>query len=130
MELTAETYRNILKSLRSDARSSKTMEKRVAPRVGLRSKITIVADGGPSVVTWCRDLSTKGIGLVHSIPLKIGSQFVAMLPTQGKEPLPVVYTVANCRELSKSLYSIGASLDRIIETAAEEKPAEAQTPAA
>jgi hypothetical protein len=130
MELTAETYRSILASLRSDPRSNKSTEKREAPRVGLRSKITVVPDGGKSVSTWCRDLSINGIGLVHGRPMKLGSQFVAMLPTRGKDPMPVVYTVVNCRAISDSLFSIGASLDRIIETTSEEKPAEAKTQSA
>ena len=122
MQLTADTYLSILKSLRSDPRSGKTMEKRGSPRVGLRSKLTIVPDGGVSISTWCRDLSTNGIGIVHSAPLPLGSQLIAMLPTHGKEPLPVVYTVVNCREISRTLYSIGAQLERVIDLASPEAP--------
>lgn len=114
MQLTAETYREILRSLRSDTRSNRNLEKRSAPRVGLRSKITIVpAGGGAPIVTCVRDLSANGIGLVHPEIMHIGSQFTAMFAGRGNDTLAVVYTVANCKELSKSLYSIGATVARI-----------------
>jgi hypothetical protein len=129
MELTAETYRDILRSLRSDPRSEKTMEKRTAPRVGLRSKLTITPEGGNNAVTWCRDLSINGIGLVHSEGLKIGQQFIAILPNYGQESLTVVYTVVNCRQLSKQLYSIGARLERVIDLKSGAQSPETPKPA-
>jgi hypothetical protein len=114
MQLTADLYREILRSLRSDTRSNRNLEKRGAPRVGLRSKITIVpAGGGTPIVTCVRDLSANGIGLVHPEIMPIGSQFTAMFAGRGNDTLAVVYTVANCKELSKSLYSIGATVARI-----------------
>lgn len=114
MQLTADLYREILRSLRSDTRSNRNLEKRGAPRVGLRSKVTIIlASGGPPTVTCVRDLSANGIGLVHPEPMSIGSQFTAMFAGRANDTLAVVYTVANCKELSKTLYSIGASVSRI-----------------
>ena len=113
MQLTADLYREILRSLRSDTRSNRNLEKRSAPRVGLRSKITIVPEGCSPIVTCVRDLSANGIGLVHPEIMPIGSQFTAMFAGRGNDTLAVVYTVANCKELSKSLYSIGATVARI-----------------
>lgn len=114
MQLTADLYREILRSLRSDTRSNRNLEKRGAPRVGLRSKLTIIPSSGASpVVTCVRDLSANGIGLVHTEAMPIGSQFTAMFAGRVNDTLAVVYTVANCKELSKSLYSIGATVARI-----------------
>lgn len=114
MQLTADLYREILRSLRSDTRSNRNLEKRSAPRVGLRSKLTIVSGtGGGPVVACVRDLSANGIGLIHNEALPVGSQFTAMFAGRANDTLTVVYTVANCKEISKSLYSIGASVSRI-----------------
>ena len=105
------------------------MEKRTAPRVGLRSKLTITPEGGTNVITWCRDLSSNGIGLVHAEGLKVGTQFTAVLPNYGQESLTVVYTVVNCRPLSKQLYSVGARLERVIDLKAEASSADPPKPA-
>ncbi|HXE54967.1 MAG TPA: PilZ domain-containing protein [Tepidisphaeraceae bacterium] len=114
MQLTADLYREILRSLRSDNRSSRNLEKRAAPRVGLRSKLTIVPSTGSAPTNTCvRDISAHGIGLVHPESMPIGSQFTAMFAGRANDTLAVVYTVANCKEISKSLYSIGATVSRI-----------------
>jgi hypothetical protein len=118
MQLSAELYRQIVKSLRSDPRSSRNLEKRIAPRVGLRSKLTIarrMPGGAPPVqaVVWVRDLSTSGIGIVVVEPLPMRSEFVALLPGALGESMSIIYTVVHCKELAKSLYSIGATLTRI-----------------
>jgi hypothetical protein len=41
------------------------------------------------------------------------SEFAAHLPGAMGEALTIVYTVMHCKELAKSLYSIGATLTRI-----------------
>lgn len=114
MQLTADLYREILRSLRSDNRSSRNLEKRTAPRVGLRSKLTIIPSNGSAPASTCvRDISANGIGLVHPESLPIGSQFTAMFAGRANDALAVVYIVANCKEISKTLYSIGATVVRI-----------------
>ena len=114
MQLTADLYREILHSLRSDSRSSRHLEKRSSPRVGLRSRLTIIPEpGAPPVLTCVRDISANGVGIIHPEPMAIGSQFTALFEGRGSDTLTVVYTVANCKEISKSLYSIGASVLRV-----------------
>lgn len=117
MQLSAELYRQIVRSLRSDPRSSRNMEKRVAPRVGLRSKLGIIRRGPGGIElqssVWVRDLSTSGIGIVTAEPFPKRSEFIAQLPGVMGESMAIVYTVCHCKELAKSLYSIGATLTRI-----------------
>jgi hypothetical protein len=118
MQLSAELYRQIVRSLRSDPRTSRNLEKRINPRVGLRTKLTITrrafGSGTPTQSSvWVRDLSTSGIGIVTSEPLQMRSEFAAHLPGAMGEALTIVYTVMHCKELAKSLYSIGATLTRI-----------------
>lgn len=118
MQLSAELYRQIVQSLRSDPRSSRNLEKRIAPRVGLRSKLTIarrLPGGAPAaqISVWVRDISSTGIGFVTSEPLPMRSEIVALLPGALGESMSIIYTVVHCKELAKSLYSIGATLTRI-----------------
>lgn len=114
MQLTSDLYREILRSLRSDSRSSRNLEKRSAPRVGLRSRVTIIpGSGGVPVLSSVRDLSANGIGLVHTEAMAVGAQFTAMFAGRANDALTVVYSVANCKEISKSLYSIGARVVRV-----------------
>lgn len=131
MQLTADLYREILRSLRSDSRSSRNLEKRSSPRVGLRSRVTILpAGGGAPVVIGVRDLSANGIGLVHTQAMPIGARFTAMFAGRVHDSLAVVYCVANCKELSKSQYSIGASVVRVDRGAASAVRPAAKRPSA
>ena len=116
MQLTADLYRDILASLRSDTKSNRNLEKRGAPRVGLRSRLTIIPANGSAaqpVSAWVRDLSANGIGIVHTESLPVGSQFTAMFAGRLNDTLTVVFTVVNCKELSKNLFSIGATIANV-----------------
>jgi len=117
--LTAEVFKDVISALRSDESSTRLLDKRGSPRVGLRTKLQIVTgpigpfENPPSEV-WLRDLSAGGMGIVHSRELEPGSTFVAHLPRRQGPPLRVLYEVAHCKRLSKDLFSIGAKLTRIL----------------
>jgi hypothetical protein len=117
MALSADQFKQIVASLKSDAPDRGAYEKRAAPRVGLRTKITIYMDGDPTRPTdvWVRDLSANGIGFVHGHPIEQNREFLIKFPMRGNHWLSVVYSVMHCKDLSKSLYFIGARLDRINE---------------
>ena len=117
--LTAEVFKDVISALRSDESSTRLLDKRSSPRVGLRTKLSIVT--GPTgpfeaapVDVWLRDLSSGGIGIVHNQELEPGEVFVAHLPRRQGPPLRVLYEVAHCKRLAKDLYSIGAKLNRIL----------------
>ncbi|HZN64438.1 MAG TPA: PilZ domain-containing protein [Tepidisphaeraceae bacterium] len=117
--LTAEVFKDVISALRSDESSTRLLDKRSSPRVGLRTKLAIVT--GPTgpfeaapVDVWLRDLSSGGIGIVHNQELEPGAAFVAHLPRRQGPPLRVLYEVAHCKRLAKDLYSIGAKLNRIL----------------
>ena len=117
MALSAEQFKQIVACLRSDAPDKGASEKRGAPRVGLRTKVTIYMDGDETRGTdvWIRDLSANGIGFVHGHALEANREFLIRFPMRGNHSLAVVYSVMHCKDLSKSLYFIGARLDRINE---------------
>lgn len=117
--LTADVFRDVISALRSDESSTRILDKRSSPRVGLRTKLAIVTGPTgpfepPPVEVWLRDLSAGGMGIVHGRELEPGSTFVAHLPRRQGPPLRVLYEVAHCKRLAKDLYSIGAKLNRIL----------------
>jgi hypothetical protein len=117
MALSADQFKQILASLKSDAPDKGSFEKRSAPRVGLRTKIRIYLDRDESrgFDIWIRDLSANGIGFVNGAPLESGREFLIRFPIRGKHSLSVVYSVMHCKDLSKSQFFIGARMDRIDE---------------
>jgi PilZ domain-containing protein len=117
--LTAEVFKDVIGALRSDDNSNRVLDKRASPRVGLRTKLAIVAGPAgafeqPPVEVWLRDLSAGGIGIVHNREMERGAPFVAHLPRRQGAALRVLYEVAHCKRLAKDLYSIGARLSRIL----------------
>ena len=64
-----------------------------------------------------KDLSSGGIGLVHTQPLEKGSQFVIQLPQPGGAPKSLLYTVVRCEAPSSGgPYSIGAELACVLKS--------------
>jgi hypothetical protein len=122
MSLTGDEFNEIIQSLRSDIQGKRGFEKRGAPRVGLRSRGTIVScehlrlSGAPTPV-WIRDLSVSGIGIIHCHPLEPGMQFVAQFLRPAKPPLSVLYTVTHTKPISKTIFSIGAKMEQVMDEA-------------
>jgi hypothetical protein len=115
MDLSAEQYKEIIQSLKAHGWERRNAEQRNQPRVGLRSHLSIrpqLADGAAQKASkvWLRDLSPTGIGIVHSQLLEEGTEFVAEFPTFNHRKLSVLYSVAHCHPLSKSLFNIGGRL--------------------
>ena len=119
MSLSAEQFREIVRSLKSDGVGVRSSEKRAGPRVGLRCRLSIRhfkngrADETPTMV-WLRDLSAAGIGVVHSQYLEEGQAFIAEFPLRNSRCLGVMYKVVHTKTISKNLHSIGAMLERVM----------------
>ena len=122
MKLTAEQFEQIVAHLRSDKGRGGQQDRRRAPRVGLRTLITIVpcVSGGSMArrEVRVRDLSADGIGLLHREPLKLGTFLVSLLPRANGEPVNAVYRVVRCHQVGDRQYLVGAKLDRVIDNAA------------
>jgi hypothetical protein len=115
-QLTAQLYKQILASLKSDPPNRST-NKRAQGRVGLRCSVQITPvsfgdTGANPFVVWVRDISMKGIGIVTSMPMSENSTFVAHFSRDPEPPLAVNYKVIYCRRLSSDLYSVGAALEQ------------------
>ena len=70
-----------------------------------------------------KDLSSGGIGLVHSQPIDKGSQFVIQLPQPGGTIKSLLYTVVRCEAPGGGgPYSIGAELVCVLKPDGPGKP--------
>jgi HD-like signal output (HDOD) protein len=67
---------------------------------------------GQAVEVRLKDISTTGIGLIHSERLEVGSQFIIHLPDRNG-PRTLLYTVVRC-ETYGGLSSIGAQLTSVL----------------
>lgn len=114
MNITAETFLQIIKSLRSDSSNGQTREQRKTPRVGVRGRSTITIpskSGSKQHPVTVRDLSVNGIGMLMVEPLvAVGEEFVLMLPSGGQQDKrQMLCKVTRFNKLSPNLYSVGAS---------------------
>ena len=116
MGLSAETFRNIMQSLRSDAACGRNAEQRSEPRVGLRSRATILISHGNRIsrrVVRVRDISLSGIGLVCDDPIAEGTAVLVHLP--GLPASSIICRVVHCDELDGGVHRIGCHFETVIE---------------
>jgi hypothetical protein len=84
-------------------------------------------DGILSVIPWShgmlgeafqaqlKDVSTRGIGIIHTVPLPIGSRFLIRHAYRKGEPKTLLYQVVRCNVLSAAgLFCIGAELTDVL----------------
>jgi hypothetical protein len=117
VSLSAEQFKSIIQGLKSDRPGHGSFEKRANPRVGLRAKITVYQGGDTTKPreVWVRDLSSSGIGIVHTEPIQAGTDFLVCFPLRATDHLWVFYRVMHCRSISPKLYFTGAKLKYIEE---------------
>jgi hypothetical protein len=118
MILTADKFEQIVASLKSYGTTSRSAEKRAAPRVGLRMQIAIVphTPGEPAKqqFVWLRDISVGGMGFLNSRPMTVGTFLLVCLPKGQKDTLTILYRVVRCVPISDKQFVIGVKLERVI----------------
>lgn len=120
MPLPAQLLRELLTCLKADKSPRRALDKRCAPRVGMRERIEAVplagetpaADGLPC---WVRNLSGTGIGLLTREALAVGSEFVIPFHRSEGGPLRVLYRVTQAVRVSEDFYGIGGKLVKVVE---------------
>lgn len=81
------------------------------------------------VIAAVRDLSTAGIGLVHSQRIENGEQFILRMPLE-RGPIALLCTVTYCKPVALGIYALGAFFAREINSNATTAPTDAQIPSA
>lgn len=113
MRLTAETFDELIRSLRSNAPAGS--EKRRQPRVGLRVRAEVMVRdpatgfGGERAEITIRDISAGGVGLLVPRPIDAGQRFSLVL--DGAASRSVRCVVMHCRSVGANLFRIGAKFE-------------------
>ena len=118
MDLTAEQFADILKSL-GEGRNAAPSDKRRAARVThrCRAAITLGSDirSAQRASVTVKDLSPRGICLVRAEEIRTGSNFIIALGRKGAPPVCILCTVVHCQAVSKGMHTIGAEFTCIID---------------
>ena len=94
-----------------------TDSRRREQRLDVRARATIIPltdslAAAPFDVA-LRDLSAGGIGFLHSERIRLGEQFVVLLPG-GRDSLAILCQVSHYQPLADRLYSVGAEFTRVL----------------
>lgn len=120
MKLSADQFKQIITSLRSDISPHKrSSERRDGPRVGFRMTVTVVpctVDDKPvRLEVRVRDLSTEGVGILHHSPMEPQSRFVALMSRANGASVRALYRVARCEKVAHRQFLIGGILERVLD---------------
>ncbi len=116
MQLSAEMLQEIIKTLRSDERSSSRHGMRKEGRVGVRCAVDLVPhtfdDNGAKIIkVKVRDVAPSGIGFISRTSMTVGQELICRLPTEGGAITEVPMTVRHCHRISKDLFNVGAKFN-------------------
>jgi hypothetical protein len=126
MKLTAETFEDLVASLR--AQHSADNINRKSARVGLHvtANMLVIEEAGVPPERHSvniRDLSAEGISVLHHAPLRQGRPFVIELQRVSGLPLKLLCVVRHCRMVGTKLFSIGAIFRQTLSNDAAEHAA-------
>jgi hypothetical protein len=115
VQLQIQHYGAVVDALRTVAASGGS-EKRRHNRVEIQAKIDLaLLSNSPtgSHVTrvyagLTRDVSIGGLGVMQYVPIEVGQQFIAVLPTGKDASLYMVCKSVFCRALAEGVFGIGA----------------------
>ena len=63
------------------------------------------------------DFSPSGVGLIHTGPLDLGSEYLIKVPRPNAEELIVLLTVARCKQQEDGTYLVGLELSSVMDRA-------------
>jgi len=121
-ELSSADFESIVRSLRSDKQAGRSSDKRKTPRVGLSGRVTVIPCSHhvdrSAVTAMVRDLSTTGIGLAHSNPVRAGEQIIVRFAATHNEPAKAILClVTHSITVGERLFTTGAKFLKDIEVA-------------
>ena len=112
MQLSADQLASFSAALKVSDHQPKPSERRRTQRLDVRATVavTLINEGqrGESLMPRLRDLSPRGIALLHTAPLQQGQQFVVTLPRDDGPSVMILCTVMHSRPGQGTLHTIGA----------------------
>ena len=61
------------------------------------------------------DFSPTGVGLVHTAPLDLGSEYLIKVPRPHYDDLIILLTVVRCKQLEDGTYLVGLELSSVMD---------------
>jgi hypothetical protein len=121
LKLSGEQFQEIISQLVSDEQDVQ-QDKRREPRVGVRaegmvSPWTMAENAAPQTRITIRDLSRGGINILTATPIPKGTRFILRLHRFQQKSLLAHYEVRYFKPLTNSLFSIGAKLVNLSDSA-------------
>ncbi len=120
MNLTAEEFGSIVKSLGGAQGGKKGSEKRRASRIEYSGFVEVVicdqnsgSCGRPVRAQVC-DLSSRGIALYLPEALASGSQFIVQFPQYPNRQVRILCTVAHARPQADKRFNVGAEFTCVL----------------
>jgi hypothetical protein len=118
VKLSVELFQKTLQHLKGETASGR-VEKRSAPRVGLRARILLTAVRTTGledpIAVWTRDISRIGLGVISTSQFKIGDHYLLTICHEGKrareKPLALYCTVRTCQAVTEQSYAVGLSFE-------------------
>ncbi|MBV8780923.1 MAG: PilZ domain-containing protein [Phycisphaerae bacterium] len=112
MQVSADQLADFAAALQASDRQLPHHDQRRSPRLDVRSRVMVsfIRDGQrqPQQLIRLRDLSPRGVALLHIEPIARGQQFILTLPRQDQPSVTILCSAVYCRPLSGRLHLIGA----------------------
>jgi len=116
MNLTTDEFADVVSALQLNPEGEG--DKRRANRITHECEVVMTPGGEPHnkapLKVRVKDMSPRGMCLVHSSAMTRGSTFVVRLDRAGREPVDILCTVAYSRRVKTSVYHIGAEFTCVL----------------
>jgi len=120
MELTAESFRNLIEAPQSENAADPRVarEQRKTPRTRTTQHASLMPFSDrfalETIIAPIRNISRGGFGFLHDHQLPLGEQFALVLPESSGRPIVILCTVAYYQPLAEELFAIGARFCRVL----------------
>ncbi len=112
MQLSADQLAEFTTALKASDRKLPHDDRRRTPRMDVRSRVivSLIGEGRrqPPQMMRLRDLSPRGVCLMHTEDFERGRQFILTLPRDGQAPVNILCTTVYSRSAAGRLRLIGA----------------------
>jgi hypothetical protein len=93
-------------------------DRRRAPRIPRDREVSIMTcvnnQLGQVLTTHLRDVSARGMGLLHPEEIPVASQFIFRVPRRDAPPSMLLYTVVRCHPTPGGQFIVGAELQCVL----------------
>ena len=116
--LSAQEFAELIAIIETTREDNQHSEVRRAQRIVHPCRITITLgtseDEGPALLVQLKDISARGVSLLHNEELAHGTSFVVNLESPDGKHVSILSTVAHCRKVDEHTHQIGAEFTCVL----------------